>query len=83
MNLVTTEENESVKPGIYFCIAESPDYNSALMAIQDNLNSPQFHLAHFLQLVVTQKINLNAITKQPEIMHCVVAVIKFYNDEGH
>lgn len=83
MQLVPMDQADPIKPGIYFVIAESVDFNSALNAVQNNLNSPQFQATEFIQLVVTQKMIMNQFSKVPEILHCVVAVIKINEDRSN
>lgn len=83
MNLVPMDQADPIKPGIYFVVAESIDLNAALNAVQDNLNSPQFANTEFVQLLVTQKMIMNQFSKVPEIMHCIVAIIKISEDRSN
>jgi hypothetical protein len=83
MQLVPMDQDDPIKPGIYFITAESIDFNAALGAVQENLNSPQFLGVTFIQLVATQKMQLNKFNNVPEILHCIVAVIKINEDRSN
>jgi hypothetical protein len=83
MQLVPMDQADNIKPGIYFVTAESLDFNAALGAVQNNLNSPQFLGVTFIQLVAAQKMSFNKISQVPELMHCIVAVIKVTEDKSN
>jgi len=83
MQLVPIDQADPIKPGIYFITAESIDFNAALGAVQENLNSPQFLGVTFIQLVATQKMQVNKFNQVPELIHCIVAVIKITEDRSN
>jgi hypothetical protein len=76
MELVPMEEMEKIPAGIYFVTAESLDFNSALKVVESNLNSPQFAHVEFVHLIATQRMQVSKFNTMPEILHCIVAVIK-------
>jgi hypothetical protein len=76
MKLVPMDEVEKIPPGIYFVTAESLDFNAALKVVETNLNSPQFAHVEFIHLIATQRVQVSKFNTMPEILHCIVAVIK-------
>lgn len=77
MQIVKYKTAEPIKPGVYFISAESDDFRTALQAVQDGYNSPNFAGAKFIQLAFEREVTTNRLTNEVKVLHIVVAVIQF------
>lgn len=77
MQIVKEETKDPIKPGVYFISAESEDFKTALSAVQNGYNSPDFAGAKFIQLLFEREVSTNKLTNEIKVLHIVVAVIQF------
>ena len=70
---ITTEEK--LNPGIYFIHCKGPDLSNVFLTMQEGLNGAQFKDAEIQQILTTQEIKVNTLTRQQELLHVVVAIM--------